>query len=231
MLRTAVGSVCALAPAPDAVLITGDLADGAADSEYERLKELLAPLPAPVYVLSGNHDDRAAVARHFGVPGGDGEPVQYAAQLGPLRLVVLDTSRPGQDGGRLDSGQLGWLDRELASFPTTPTVLAMHHLPLATGVPALDAIGIPAEDRSALAAVLRGHGQIQRLLSGHVHRTIAGEIGGCAVLAIPSTYVQLKLDFTAQELAVTAEAPAIAVHVLLDGGLVSHVQTVDSRDR
>jgi 3',5'-cyclic-AMP phosphodiesterase len=225
-LQTAVESVCALRPAPDAILITGDLADSAADREYERLKELLAPLAAPVYVLPGNHDDRAALARHFGGPGSGGEPVQYVAELGPLRLVVLDTSRPGHDGGRVEPDQLAWLDRELASVPGTPTVLAMHHPPLVTGVPALDAIAIPAEDRWGLAAVLREHAQVQRVLAGHVHRAIAGEIGGRAVLTIPSTYVQLKLDFTSEDLHTTAEAPAIAVHVLIDGGLISHVQTV-----
>jgi hypothetical protein len=87
-------------------------------------------------------------------------------------------------------------------------------------------MAIPAEDRSGLAAILREHAQVQRVLAGHVHRAIAGEIGGRPVLTIPSTYVQLKLDFTSEDLHTTAEAPAIAVHVLIDGGLISHVQTV-----
>jgi 3',5'-cyclic AMP phosphodiesterase CpdA len=84
----------------------------------------------PLYVLAGNHDDRGALHRHFGVPGADGEPVQYSADLGPLRLVVLDTTRPGEDAGELDAERLGWLDRELAAAPDLPTLLAMHHPPL-----------------------------------------------------------------------------------------------------
>src|ERR671936_205026 len=91
-LAAAVESVRALEPNPDALLISGDLADHAADTEYEQVRELLAPLEAPVYVLPGNHDDRLALRRHFGVPGADGEPVQYSADLGPLRLVVLDST-------------------------------------------------------------------------------------------------------------------------------------------
>ncbi len=56
-LEAAVRSVLALDPLPDAVIVTGDLADGAAPAEYERVRELLEPLPMPVYVLPGNHDD------------------------------------------------------------------------------------------------------------------------------------------------------------------------------
>ena len=94
---------------PDAVLVSGDLADTAADGEYEQVRDLLSRLDAPSYVLPGNHDDRRALHRHFGVPGGDGEPVLYSADLGPVRLVVLDTTRPGEDPGALDAARLGWL--------------------------------------------------------------------------------------------------------------------------
>src|SRR5215208_1978234 len=67
-LAAAVATVRALDPAPDAVLVSGDLADNAADAEYELAIELLAPLGDAVHVLPGNHDDRDALHRHFGVP-------------------------------------------------------------------------------------------------------------------------------------------------------------------
>src|SRR5215207_7904769 len=116
----AIYSVRAIRPQPDAVLVSGDLADHATDEEYEQVRELLAPLQAPLYVLPGNHDDRHALRRHFGLPGGDGEPVQYSVELGPLRLVVLDTTRPGEDSGALDSERLAWLDSALAATPELP---------------------------------------------------------------------------------------------------------------
>jgi Icc protein len=65
-LAAAVHSVLELRPAPQAVVVSGDLADGAATGEYERLRELLEPLPMPVHVLAGNHDDRDALREHFG---------------------------------------------------------------------------------------------------------------------------------------------------------------------
>src|SRR4051794_3783424 len=84
-LAAAVESVASMRRQPDAVLVSGDLADNATEAEYEQVRELLAPLQAPLYVLPGNHDDRCALRRHFGVPGAGGEPVQYAVDLGPLR--------------------------------------------------------------------------------------------------------------------------------------------------
>src|SRR5919198_1525698 len=134
-LAAAVASVAAMRPLPDVVLVTGDLADNAADAEYEQLRELLAPLKAPLHVLAGNHDDRHALRRHFDLPGGDGEPVQYAVDLGPLRLVVTDTTRPGHDDGELDAKRLEWLDATPAAAPDTPTPLAMHHPPVLPGIP------------------------------------------------------------------------------------------------
>jgi 3',5'-cyclic-AMP phosphodiesterase len=228
-LAAAVRTVCAMRPQPDAVLVSGDLADTPADEEYEEVRELLAPLRAPLYVLPGNHDDRAALSRHFGVPGARGEPVQYSADLGPLRLVVLDTTRPGEDPGALDAERLGWLDAELAAAPDRPTLLAMHHPPLATGIPVWDELGLPAADRRALARVVERHGHVRRLVAGHVHRTIAAELAGRAVLTVPSTYVQARLNFAAQELELAAEPAGFALHAVLDGEVVSHVQPVDAR--
>ena len=97
-LAAAVRSVLALRPAPDAVVVTGDIANSAAAGEYERARELLAPLSMPVHVLPGNHDDRDALREFFAPPGGDGEagaPLQYTAHVGDVRLVVCDTTRPG----------------------------------------------------------------------------------------------------------------------------------------
>jgi 3',5'-cyclic-AMP phosphodiesterase len=174
----------------------------------------------------GNHDDRDALRRHFDVPGPLATPVQYAVDLGPLRLVLLDSTRPGEDRGELDAARLAWLDAELAVAPERLTLLALHHPPVSTGIAAWDELGLPAADRQALAEVLQRHPQVRRVVAGHVHRTIAGELAGCAVLAVPSTYVQTRLAFEAREIECVAEPSGFAVHAVLDGGLASHVQPV-----
>ena len=225
-LETAVEGVRSLDTRPDAVLVSGDLAEHAADAEYEQVRALLARIDAPAYVLPGNHDDREALRRHFGVPGAGGEPVQYAAELGPLRLVVVDSTRPGAAGGELDAERLAWLDATLTADPETPTVVAMHHPPLAIGIPAWDAIGLPAGDRRALGEVVAAHAQVERIVAGHVHRAISGRLGGRSVVTVPSTYVQGLLAFGATELLLSGDPPAFAVHMLVDRELVSHIQPV-----
>ena len=64
------------------------------------------------------------------------------------------------------------------------------------------------------------------IVAGHMHRTIVSELAGVPVLTVPSTYVQGRLDFQMRELEVAAEPAGFAVHAVLDGELVSHVQPV-----
>jgi 3',5'-cyclic-AMP phosphodiesterase len=226
-LARVIDAVRAMRPAPDAVLVSGDLSEHATDAEYEQVRELLAPLETPLYVLPGNHDDGRALHRHFGVPGGGGEPVQYSVVLGPLRLVVLDTTRPGEDPGALDAARLDWLDAELAQAPELPTLIAMHHPPLATGVPAWDELGLPAADRRALAGVIERHRQVRRLVAGHVHRVMTADLAGRPVMTVPSTLIQGRLNIGSHEIELDPGEPSgFALHAMVDGQLVSHLQPV-----
>src|ERR1700760_247621 len=122
-LREVVAAVAALPDRPDAVLLSGDLTDNGGPAEYATVRELLAPIGAPVHAIAGNHDDRAALRAAFGLPGPDADPIQWAADLGPLRLVGLDTTIPGRAGGELDAERLAWLDAELSAAPRQPTLL------------------------------------------------------------------------------------------------------------
>jgi 3',5'-cyclic-AMP phosphodiesterase len=207
--------------------VTGDLADGAFADEYERVLELLAPLEVPVHVLAGNHDDRDALREHFpGVSaGGAGEPFQYVATVGGVRLIACDTSIPGEVIGRLD---LDWLEAQLAAGDA-PAIVAMHHPPLVTGIPALDEIGLPEADHRGLAELLACHPKVRRVVAGHVHRTAFAVLGGCGVAVCPSTHLQSRLEIGAREYEIVREPPAVALHAVLDGDVVTHVQPVAGR--
>jgi Icc protein len=223
-LSAAVRTVMALDPKPDAVLVTGDIGNGGSDAEYERARELLSPLDVPVHVLPGNHDDPERLATAFGASGSS-----YATRCGPLRLVAVDTTIRGEDGGELGSERLAWLRATLAEDTATPTVLAMHHPPMLTGIRAMDPIELPADDRAALAELLAEHTQVRTLIAGHVHRAITGRTGPCPVFVCPSVHLTLALDLRPDgrpNVAVVDEPPALAIHLLIEGEVTSHVKPI-----
>ena len=209
-LAAAVERVLALPTPPDAVLLSGDIADSGSRAEYDLARELLAPLPMPVHLLAGNHDR---------LP----ERTSYAVRCGELRLIACDTTLPGEDGGRLD---VAWLEARLAENPQAPTIVAMHHHPVPIGIPWLDRIGLPDDDRAALAELLRRSPQVRRIVAGHVHRTSHATLGGCPVVTCTGTNWQAKLEFGATTMEVTHEPPSLLVHALVGGELVTHVQPV-----
>ncbi len=225
-LEAVVERVATIGLRPDAVLISGDLSEHADAAEYGLVDSIVSRLEAPVFVLPGNHDERGALRGAFDLPGDGAEPVQYAAEIGGLRLLICDTIVPGEDGGAMDHGRLAWLEAELNAAPEAPTLIAMHHPPIAIGVPAFDEIGLREPDRIALAELVAGHRQVKRIVAGHVHRTVVGEIGGRSVLVAPSTYMQTRLELEPAEIDETSDVPAFAVHLLIGDELTSHVQPV-----
>jgi Icc protein len=230
-LAAAVDAVLRLDPGPHAVLVSGDITNHSDARSYERARELLAPIPVPVHVLPGNHDEREAFRTWFTedpVSGAHGAPFQYALRCGALRLVVCDTTQPGRADGRLDAGTIAWLEARLAEEPETPTVVAMHHAPLVTGIGGLDAIGVPDADRRALGTLLERWRQVRRVVAGHVHRGAFGVLGGCGVFACPSVYQRARLELRAEaEIVLAPDGAGFGVHALLAGGeVVSHVEAV-----
>jgi 3',5'-cyclic-AMP phosphodiesterase len=223
-LEAAVAAVNAFPNRPDAILVTGDLTETGAEADYEVARALLAALPAPCHVIPGNHDERGALRRVFDLPGEGAEPIQYAVDLGPLRLLALDSVQPGSDEGDLDEGRIAWLEAELGREPERPALIAVHHPPLRIGIEVWDEIGLAAHGREALERVVADNPQVLGLVSGHVHRTLLGQLGGRPALAIPSVYQQARLEFGLEEIELSADPPAFAVHTLVDGRLVSHVQ-------
>jgi Icc protein len=232
-LRVAVADLAARRPAPDVVLLTGDLVDAGRPEEYALLRALLAPLACPIYVIPGNHDDRAALRAGFadhaylptGGPLGDGF-IQYAIDDHPVRLIGLDTTEPGKDGGRLCAERLAWLADTLARAPERPTIVFLHHPPFATGIGHMDKIGLA--DPAPLAALIRRHGQVERLLAGHLHRPIQTRWAGTLASTAPAPCHQVVLDLTPDAAsAFVLEPPGYQLHLYRpDTGVVSHTVTL-----
>ncbi len=221
-LRRALALVAAMEPRPDAVMVSGDIADVPEPEVYAHAREILDQAGLPLMAIPGNHDDRDLLVAAFG-------PLPVSGRAGPLRVLGVDTSLSGRADGRLREDAIEWLDTELGADPETPTVVVMHHPPVLTGIRALDAIGLPAADRTAAAALLGRHPQVQTVACGHVHRTMATALGGASVVIAPGVSSQLRLDLRPEDdlpIEMTAEPSGLALHVLVDGGIRSHVQPI-----
>lgn len=226
-LEAAVASLLALSRTPDAVLISGDVADPGAPEDYVRVKELLAPLTVPIHVMPGNHDDRAGLRAAFDLPGDADELIQYAVRTGPLRLVCCDTNKDDGDDGEYGAARRDWLRTTLEAEPEMPTIVALHHPPLPSGIDQLDTVGLDPADSEALRVLLAGHPQVRCVVAGHYHRTSAGEVGGRPFVLCPSTYLQAELDLRpGAEIALNTEPTGYLLHAWLGDRLVTHAQPV-----
>jgi len=218
-----------LEPAPDLVLITGDLAEGGTEQSYEKLEEALAMLDAPYFLAVGNHDRREAVRRVFsGLPYmPKSGPIQYTVEDYPVRLVSVDTLDEGRGGGCLCSERIAWLDGELARRPETPTLLFMHHPPFTSGIDWMDASRFRGVE--PLAGLLRRHRQVRRIVCGHLHRPILSDFAGIPVSVAPSTCYQVHLDLApAAPPHIVLEPPACHLHLWDECRFVTHEHLIAS---
>ena len=225
MLRACVRHVLALKRQPDAVALTGDLTDGGRADEYALLREIIAPLGMPIYVIPGNHDKREALRSAFADHAylrQSSEFIQYAIDDHPLRIVAIDTVIPRESGGELCEERIAWIERTLAQVPGAPTVVLMHHPPFTTFIGHMDAYGL--RNPEALAPVISRHRQVLAILCGHVHRPIEARFAGTVASTSPSPAHQVALDLDVDAPSrFVMEPPAYRLHAYSpETGLVSH---------
>ncbi len=229
MLRACVQHILDLPQRPDLVVATGDLVDLGRADEYALLRDLLAPLPMPVHLLPGNHDDRDVLRASFPDHAylHEWPPfVQYVLEDHPVRIVALDSVIPREGGGRLCDERLEWLEATLAAAPGRPTIVVMHHPPFRTFIGHMDRIGLDGSD--ALARVIARHTQVERVLCGHLHRPIVARFAGTVASTCPSTAHQIALDLAEDGVeGFTLEPPGYQLHRWdAAAGVVSHTVAV-----
>ncbi|HZZ13876.1 MAG TPA: phosphodiesterase [Paraburkholderia sp.] len=234
LARTVV-ALNALAPRPDAVIITGDLVDQGDPEQYAHLKMLLAPLAMPYFLLVGNHDARDALRDAFPERAelrSGGEFVHYTFDVGPLRLIALDSLVPGQSAGHLCGARLDWLESQLDAASGMPTVVALHHPPFVCGIGHMDEMRLDPVAADRLAALIARYPNVERVLCGHVHRPMFVRFGGTIASAVPAPAHQVALDLRDDApSAFMMEPPAYALHRYEPAtGIVTHHAYVDPAD-
>ncbi len=228
-LARCVAKLMKLDPRPDAVLATGDLVDLATEEEYIHLRALLAPLTMPVFVIPGNHDHRdrlrAAFADHAYLPRQGF--LQYTVDDYPVRLIAFDTVIAREGGGELCAERLAWLDAKLAEALHKPTVVVMHHPPFATGIKFTDEIGLLRGGRQ-LGTIIERNAQVERIVCGHLHRSIHTRWHGTLASTCPSTAHQIPLSLaTDAPEAFNLEPPGFQLHLWIGTELITHTAVVN----
>src|ERR1700742_1118309 len=169
-LECCVAALNEFSPAPDFVVISGDLADSPTSEEYDYLKRLLAPLKLPFAAIPGNHDSRELMREAF--PQADyaflSGPLNQRLEVGGLDLLLLDSSVPGKPHGELDAPTLQWLDVTLASSTDRPALLFLHHPPFLAGIWHMDRQNLG--NSAQLASILNRHPRVRLVAAGHIHR-------------------------------------------------------------
>jgi 3',5'-cyclic-AMP phosphodiesterase len=225
-LERCVAALNEFAPAPDFVVISGDLADTPTAEEYQHLKRLLAPLKLPFASIPGNHDSREMMRAAF--------PSNYAQSSGPLNqrievagldLLLLDSSVPGKPHGQLDPATLEWLDATLTSVPEKPALLFLHHPPFEAGVWHMDRQNLFNAD--ALATMIRRHSRVRLVATGHIHRATLTMFAGVPTTICPAPNHAVDLDLAElREPSFMVEPPAFHLHAWFPGegfgSLVTH---------
>lgn len=200
---------------PDAAfcVISGDLANDRDPLAYRWLAGQLAEFPLRTVLMTGNHDERAAMRAELPGLMDDGNGfVQGAMDTDEGTFLFLDTLKdPTVTAGEYCAARRDWLRARLDEARGRPVRIFMHHPPFDIGVPRMDRIKLEQPD--AFAALLPGH-DVRHIFFGHVHRPVYVSWRGIPCTALPGTAHQIPLNGSSGPFTVE---PAMYAVVLIEG--------------
>ena len=194
-LRQALTQLTRLSGKPEAIVITGDLADLGEPDAYSRLRAIVEPvaaeLGAQLIWVMGNHDERGPYNQGLFDGEHTDEPQDRVYDVNGLRVISLDSTVQGYHHGAISDEQLAWLAAELATPAPHGTILALHHPPVPTPLLwAMEMLELHGQDR--LAAVVKGT-DVRAILGGHLHYSTHSTFAGIPVSVAAATCYTLAL--------------------------------------
>jgi Icc protein len=173
---------------PDALVLTGDLANEGDPDCYRDLAGLVASaaqrLQSQVIWVPGNHDRRRFFREVLLGEEPNDAPINRTYDIDGLRIVTLDSNIEGEDGGELGGDALEFLAAELASPARFGTVVALHHPPIPSPVEPMARIAL--KNPESLAEAL-AESDVRLVVCGHNHHAGMGLLGGLPVWVSPAT--------------------------------------------
>jgi Icc protein len=119
---------------PDLLLATGDIANHASAEAYRRARDAFDALGVPWAWLPGNHDEFDPMQRVLG----RGAAMVRAVRTPHWQVLLLDSTVPGEVGGRLGAEELALLGQLLDEAPALHALVCLHHQPVPVGCAWLD---------------------------------------------------------------------------------------------
>lgn len=163
-------------------IMNGDLVDMGDVDAYSALKSILKTLKIPVYFTLGNHDDARAFETVFGA---DMAVFDHVIEADGQHILVLNSQDQGKVTGRLEEAQLAWLEAELTRAKGKPVLITLHH-PIGNFGIGLDFLNL--QNPEPLLALLKDHGDVRQVISGHIHTTATGVIEGIPVTTLAGNH-------------------------------------------
>ncbi len=210
---------------PAFIVVSGDLIDDGSAASYEVVNEVLKELSGggtPVLLALGNHDDRTTFRRVvLGMePSDDLGPYHHSQLIDGLRVIVLDSTIPGDVGGALGSTQLAWLEAQLGDPAPRGNLIVLHH-PCRLVASAHHYPAFIVREAAALESIVAQHGdRVVGVLAGHSHQANSAPFGGTLHVTAPAVLCQL--DFFAGEKYVPVPGAGFNLCRIDDGELVVH---------
>ena len=221
-LAETVQQINRMRPLPDVVMITGDLVEHGDKAGYKHFLELIEPLKMPTYVVPGNHDNPQVMTEVFAgtsyFPTSD-STFQYAVEDMPFRILALNSRSDGTELPAFDEHRLSWLKRELGQSDK-PTLIALHHPPMTTGIELIDMGG--SEWFQGIKSAVAEANHVKLVICGHCHTDMSGRMGPVPVYMAPATAHQLVATrgLTIAPAAINVAGTPV-LHHFIDGDFVS----------
>lgn len=208
-------------PRIDVILATGDISQDGTPVAYDRFKHHLERFKAPSYWLQGNHDLTAPIVNTL---GGQSHLSPCLVKLGPWRIIMLNSSVEHEVPGYFTPAELAFLRQALEQTRDHPTLVCLHHHPLAMGCDWLD--NQVVRNAGEFWQVIDDFSHVRAIIWGHVHQEWDHMRNGVRLLSVPSTCVQFKP--LSKDFAIDDVAPGYRwLDLFPDGRVETAVSRVD----
>lgn len=178
---------------PDFVLHTGDVVyDPDPDPRtYQIAREMMGRIPYPMYYLAGNHDDGEALQRVLLGQSEVLKPFYYSFEASGVQVVCLDSNGPVKPPrGFISKEQLNWLDQICRAQDERPLIVAVHHNPIATGVPWLDDYMGLGNGEDLHQILMPARERLRGVFHGRVHQNVEVIRDGILYSSVLSSWCQ-----------------------------------------